>query len=290
MGTGSEYPLSNIFNMIMRPVLFNDIRFIIVDAMVMNKKSNLSFGAHMHPCYECVHVCNGMFFTYANDRHLITTEGKCSIIAPGVPHSHYLDDADSEIYSIRFLLEKVTPETANGAECTLCYDRIAEHLSDSLYDYPSQTIKMLEDLKGKPIYSQQAILIHWLLSFMRDREEIPEKITQEKKVENIVEHVELYLNEFYMNNITVTDIANSLNISYRHLARIYKAARGMTFIEKLTAIRIDNAKKALVETQKPIKQVALEFGFSNEYYFATLFKKTTGCTPTEYRQRYKTTD
>jgi AraC-like DNA-binding protein len=286
MNSGKEYPLSNIYNMIMRPVLFNDIRFTVVDGMIMSKKNDLFFGAHIHPCYECVYVCKGMFFTYSANRHMITTEGHCVVVPPGVSHSHYLDDTECEIYSIRFLLEKVNLEASASGENTLCYDTISEYLSDFLYDYPNKTYKMLEDLKGKPSYSQQAILIHWLLGFTREHQEENGEITQEKKKENLADQVELYLNEFYKKNITVMDIATSLNVSYRHLARIYKAERGMTFIEKLTSIRIDHAKRELIETQKPIKQIALEFSFSSEYYFATLFKKTTGFTPTAYRKQY----
>jgi len=287
MTTGKDYPLSNIYSMIMRPVLFNDTRFIIVDGMLLGKKNDLFFGAHMHPCYECIYVCKGMFFTFSNNRHMITTEDHCIVIPPGVSHSHYLDDTECEIYSIRFLLEKVHIDEADAGENTLCYEMLTNRLADFIYDHPSNTYKMLEELKGKPSYSQQAILIHWLLAFTKDVGEGAAEITRERKKENLVEQVELYLNKFYMKNITVMDIATSLNVSYRHLARIYKVERGMTVIERLTYIRVENAKKALIETDQPIKQIAIEAGFSNEYYFATLFKKNTGFTPSEYRRRYQ---
>ena len=281
-------PIFNLYNMIMRPVQFNDIRFTIVDAFGIAGKHSLVPGFHMHPCYECVHVRKGLFFTYVNDRHLITTTGHCIIIPPGCSHSHYVDDEDCQCYSIRFLLENIASEQSGTLESTHCYDRISECLSTILYDHPSSCMEMLEGLPGKPLYAQQAVLIHWLLSMSRgEAEPEQEQPPLKKKVENIVEQVDMYLNQFFRNDINVMDIASSLNISYRHLARLYKGARGMTFVEKLTAIRLDHAKQALISTNMPIKQIATEFGFSNEYYFATLFKKNTGIPPSEYRKRFK---
>lgn len=287
MSHEKDYPLSNLYNMIMRPVQFNDIRFTIVDAFAINGKNSLAPGSHMHPCYECIHVRKGLFFTYVNDRHLITTSGRCIVLPPGCAHSHYVDDDECQSYSIRFLLEGIPSDGSSAAENTHCYDRITECLSTVLYDHPSRAMEMLEDLQGKPLYAQQAVLIHWLLSMSRDVAEPAPDLSYEKKVENIAEQVDLYLNQFFRNNVTVMDIASSLNISYRHLARLYKSARGMTFVEKLTAIRLDHAKRALVNTDMPIKQIAMEFGFSNEYYFATLFKKNTGISPSAYRKQFK---
>jgi len=282
-----SHPLSNLYNMIMRPVQFNDIRFTIVDASNFSGRNILVSGNHMHPCYECIHVRKGLVFTYVNDRHLITSAGRCIVIPPGAIHSHYADDDDCQCYSIRLLLEKSPVENGNTVESMNCYDRITECLSTLLYDHPSRLMEMLEDLKGKPLYAKQAVLIHWLLAMCQDEAEPAQEMIYEKQAENIAEQVDLYLNRFFRNNITVEDIASSVNISYRHLARLYKNARGMTFAERLRTIRLDHAKQALISTSMPIKQIATEFGFSNEYYFATLFRKNTGLSPSEYRKQYK---
>lgn len=287
MAHEKDYPISNLYNMIMRPVQFNDIRLTIVDAFNINGRHSLVPGSHMHPCYECIHVRKGLLFTYVNDRHLITTTGRCIVIPPGCAHSHYVDDDDCQSFSIRFLLENIPMEQNSAPESINCFGRIIECLSTILYDHPSRTLEMLEDLSGKPLYAQQAVLIHWLLFITQDEAEPALDLPYDKKVENIAEQVDLYLNQFFRNNVTVDDIASSLNISYRHLARLYKRARGMTFIERLTVIRLDHAKKALIDTNLPIRQIATEFGFSNEYYFATLFKKNTGMSPSEYRRQFK---
>lgn len=287
MNPEKDYPLSNLYGMIMQPVQFNDIGFRIVDAVMMSGKGGLASGSHMHPCYECVHVCKGLFFTYVNDRHLITSPGRCIIIPPGQAHSHYVDEEDCQSYSIRFLLESSSVSQGGVNEGANCYERISEYLANILYDHPSRCMEMLEDLRAKPLYAQQAVLIHWLLSMSQEKMEPSPGLPYEKKVENIVEQVDLYLNEFYKNQITVMDISSSLNISYRHLARLYKTARGMTFVEKLTSIRLEHAKKALISTTVPIKQIVADCGFSNEYYFATLFKKNVGISPSEYRKQYR---
>lgn len=58
----------------------------------------------------------------------------------------------------------------------------------------------------------------------------------------------------------------------------------MTPVEYIQQKRIDKAKELLAHSGKPIAAISAEVGVPNTPYFITLFKKTTGQTPSEYRQ------
>lgn len=95
------------------------------------------------------------------------------------------------------------------------------------------------------------------------------------------------MSEYYANEIHVMELANLVNVSYRSLARSFKQATGMTIIKKLNDIRIHEAQKLLRNTEKPIRQIAVEVGFENEYYFSRIFSHRTCITPSEFRKKFK---
>ncbi|MGN7472057.1 bifunctional transcriptional activator/DNA repair enzyme AdaA [Brevibacillus sp. SAFN-007a] len=93
-----------------------------------------------------------------------------------------------------------------------------------------------------------------------------------------------YIDAHYSEKLTLARLADMCHGSPYHLQRTFKRIKGMTPVEYMQQKRIDKAKQLLVESDKPIAAIAAEAGMSNTPYFITLFKKTTGHTPGEYRQ------
>ena len=60
----------------------------------------------------------------------------------------------------------------------------------------------------------------------------------------------------------------------------------MGFAEYLTNVRMNVAKKKLVESRESIKVIAVEVGYTGEKYFSKVFKKVVGIKPTIYRNLY----
>ncbi|MDY2840711.1 MAG: response regulator [Treponema sp.] len=93
-----------------------------------------------------------------------------------------------------------------------------------------------------------------------------------------------YINKNYGSLDThLTSVAEQVNLSPNHFSTIFSQECGMTFIEYLTNIRIENAKKLLKETEMKGADIAYECGFNNPHYFSFIFKKITGLTPSEYK-------
>lgn len=85
---------------------------------------------------------------------------------------------------------------------------------------------------------------------------------------------------------TIEDIASILALTPRYLSDALKAETGKTAMENLHLYLIDRAKDMLLKPDATVATVAYDLGFEYPQYFARLFKKKTGMTPTEYRKSY----
>ena len=68
------------------------------------------------------------------------------------------------------------------------------------------------------------------------------------------------------------------------LSKLFKKELGKTFLEYLTDIRMERAKRMLEEVQFKVYEVSSQVGYKDPVHFAKLFKKQTGYTPSEYRK------
>ena len=65
---------------------------------------------------------------------------------------------------------------------------------------------------------------------------------------------------------------------------MFKSIEGQSFTEYVTAVRLEEAARQLIETDKSISSIACDVGMENQSYFSSLFKKEYGITPSTYRQ------
>ena len=81
------------------------------------------------------------------------------------------------------------------------------------------------------------------------------------------------------------DVADQVGLSSSHFSTTFKQETGKSFVEFLTSVRMDKAKEMLCFTDMKASQISYEVGYKDPHYFSYLFKKTQGCTPSEYRSR-----
>ncbi|MFC5528145.1 response regulator [Cohnella yongneupensis] len=87
----------------------------------------------------------------------------------------------------------------------------------------------------------------------------------------------------YMEDITLSRVAEELSIHPVWLSQVFKKETGHTFTDYLAELRITRAKTLLRETSMKIYEIAAAVGYHDLQYFGTLFKKKTGETPKEFR-------
>lgn len=98
--------------------------------------------------------------------------------------------------------------------------------------------------------------------------------------------VQRFIEEHFERTIRVDDLADRTALSRRTLERRFKAATSNTITEYVQRVKIEAAKKQLESTRRHVGEVMMEVGYSDSKSFRNLFRRITGLTPLEYRNKY----
>jgi AraC-like DNA-binding protein len=101
----------------------------------------------------------------------------------------------------------------------------------------------------------------------------------------IVRRAKDYIADHKFEPVKLEQIARALNVSTFHFCRRFKLETGLTFVEYLSRVRIEQAKLLLHNTHLRITEIAYEIGFQSLTHFNRIFRKLVGTSPTEYRSR-----
>lgn len=95
-----------------------------------------------------------------------------------------------------------------------------------------------------------------------------------------------YASEHYGESIQVSDVASAVYVTPNYFSKVFKEETGEKFTDWLNKYRVEKAKRRMdAEPETKVYTIAEETGFSDYKYFAFIFKKYTGYTPTSYRNR-----
>lgn len=95
-----------------------------------------------------------------------------------------------------------------------------------------------------------------------------------------------FIEKNYQEKITVDQLADMLAIGRRSFERRFKKATSNTVVEYIQRVKIEAAKRSFEKSRKNINEVMFNVGYTDTKAFRTIFKKITGLTPIEYRNKY----
>ncbi len=91
-------------------------------------------------------------------------------------------------------------------------------------------------------------------------------------------------------DLQIRKIASELEITPNHLIKLFRMNIGMSALDYLQELRMEEAVKLLRETNLTIREIAVECGIEDPNYFARYFRRRFGATPTVYRRLCQTND
>lgn len=95
-----------------------------------------------------------------------------------------------------------------------------------------------------------------------------------------------FVRENQTTRLHLRDVAEKANLSPYYFCKLFRKTMGMTFMDYLTRLRMENAKDLLLNPHTPVGEVAVAAGFGSIPHFNRAFKRYTGLTPTLYRAQY----
>ena len=162
-------------------------------------------------------------------------------------------------------------------------------------------IKQVGDQSSYPanIYSDQVVNFFSVLEKFDTLEDIKGWVTDtvnkmllqiSKERQSSLRNVIIKAQRFILDNmsdpdLSLTLIAENVYLNPGYFSKLYKKQTGESYIDFLINQRIGKAKKLLRETNYKIYDVGIQVGYPNVQYFCTLFKRSVGISPAEYREK-----
>ncbi len=107
--------------------------------------------------------------------------------------------------------------------------------------------------------------------------------------ERYVRKAEHYVRERFAEVASLREIADHVGLSESHLRHLFRSARKRSLVGYLREVRLNRAKVLLATSPHGLKQIASMCGFTDEYYFSSVFRKVVGIPPGQYRLRQNPT-
>lgn len=259
------------------------------------------YGNHAHPMMQYSVVLRGSLSYSVGQRQFLVAEGNGFFVNFNRFH-RAIADPHNEVEFLSFLIspEFVTGRIGGQTAGKYASTFTSEEYNDFLELHPQdpssavilQNIRKIGDAARHKDFGFELIVkslaveiwLHTVLLMRESSRFTPQVMTQnidQTRIDQIVTYIHLY----YRNKLTLAELANSANISQGECCRLFARTVGATPIEYLNRYRISQAQLMLRDTHSTILQVAQDAGFPSINHFITMFKRYSGCTPREYRNR-----
>lgn len=93
-----------------------------------------------------------------------------------------------------------------------------------------------------------------------------------------------YIRRHFTGHISLDDVAQHVHLNASYLSRVFKEEMQTNFVAYVNELRVETAKRLLLDSNVPLPEVAGMVGFEEQSYFTKVFKKVTGTTPGRYRE------
>ncbi len=126
--------------------------------------------------------------------------------------------------------------------------------------------------------------LNLLLQIIGELRETPKEKTE---LFPVVERIKSYMEENLQEDVSVSAIAERMNISVYYLSHLFKSVTGTMLIEYRNELRLTKAKLMLIQTDDTISQIADRCGFGGGSYFEEVFSRSEKISPSEYRKYHR---
>ena len=257
---------------------------------------------HKHAFIELAYVVSGSGTHVVGDRSSLASKGDLFIINYDTPHAFFENDHENDplvVYDLLFtpgfidlsLINDVDFDAINSS--FLFYSLFPSqqigpdlHISGSKYNIFSDIFKKIHvefvNQKSGYINMIRAHLIELIIQIFR-KLSAPQRTDSLSRQTQIVNTTLEYLRENYYKNLSLGELAAQVFLSKDYFSRIFREITGMPINSMLQKIRVEEACKLLTSTNRTISDIADHCGFHDLKYFYSVFKKTVGVTPGQYR-------
>jgi transcriptional regulator GlxA family with amidase domain len=160
--------------------------------------------------------------------------------------------------------------------------------SGGAFSYLNLILYLIEKFAGR----EMAVLSSKVFAIEMERNsQSPFIIFQGQKdhADDPIKKAQNYIEQNYQDKITVEQLASMFALGRRNLERRFKKATANTVVEYIQRVKIEAAKMSLESSRENVNEVMYNVGYTDTKAFRSTFKRITGLSPIEYRNKYQRT-
>jgi AraC family transcriptional regulator, transcriptional activator of pobA len=242
--------------------------------------------------YEIIFITNGYNVVTDNLNEFQQQQNQIRFIAPGKITS--VKELSTDIKGFYLLFDQSFIDSFSGISNLLNSFRFFDLDALSIFNLTvHQAIffniifeKINQDFNTN-YETNRSIICQYLISVLKECGLEYEKISIETKkltsAERITQEFTRLVNKYYLSKRTLTEYAELLNITTKHLTKCVKQASGETPTDFIQKMLILEAKVLLKETSQSVAEIAYQLSFDDAAYFNRFFKLHTGVAPASFR-------
>ncbi|MEO6455400.1 MAG: AraC family transcriptional regulator [Ginsengibacter sp.] len=207
--------------------------------------------------------------------------GDFFIIPAKIPHTYSANESSPwTIYWIHFkgnisnaIINLVQKQTG-GYKGFIQYSENSIQLFNEMYN------QMERGYSTDNLMYSNMCLWHFLTSIIYNNKYIPnEKLNGKDEIDRAIDFLSTRIDQ----TLTLEEIAGFVNLSASHFSYLFKKKTGFSPIEYFNHLKVQKACQYLLFTNLRMKEISLELGISDPYYFSRMFTKVMGIPPSEYK-------
>lgn len=224
------------------------------------------------------HILDGTFTYIKDGKHITARKGDTVILDCYKPHEYYTNDRFDSIWvhiagaNSYELFEEIQSTDGNLIKC-----KDIQHVEKLLF-------RIFEGIKkdNPPSELNLSLDIYKLFTELLNPQSAKSK--GENSYEDCVQIIKEFIAENLNENLTVSKLADIVNMSSSHFSRIFKRQTGFSPYDYILISRLNRAKYLLQVTDMTVSSIAYETGFNSESNFIYFFTENEGLSPGKFRK------
>lgn len=248
---------------------------------------------HYHPEIEITYVVKGEGLAFIGNKIVEFKAGQAFLIGPYLPHNFVASDEEEMIMDRECWGLQFTQEWLNSFKESAALGPLFKAMSFgvNLGQLTPEEHEDFANIVGTNSLKSIGSFFN-LMASIAERKEFKTISTtsaysnvMSQKISKRMERVSKYIQDNYQRAITLSEISDVASMTEQSFSRWFRQTSGLTFIDYLMQLRTTVASHLLINTNKPMSEVAEESGFNSSSSFNRSFLKVKGCSPREFRKQ-----
>ncbi len=262
------------------------------------EKTGRSPRLHYHEYTELLFALDGEGVVYVGDTTYPLSAGDMVVVPTGEPHEVRAPEGHLAYIVVKFLPQVLRAEEETFSEYG--YTALLMENADDrqLYftdeelretDIPNLFAHLMQEWDAQKFGYELSlradvtlIYLHVLRCWRKNNFSLVQSIKEEGQHE-LIQNAISFVKEHYA-DLTETDVAHACGVSTAYFSRVFKRTMREPFSAYLAGVRLREARRLLLLTERSVTDIAQTVGFSTASYFISLFRKEHNMTPYQYRR------